>query len=123
MSEEILISLLRNYGTEYKQVLKFLDEDASLAESIGESDVIKAEVIHAVREEMAQRLGDVVFRRTQLGTGEDPGEPALKTCAELMAAEHGWDRTRMEDELQDVRDILNRVCISRHKQMERYRQI
>jgi glycerol-3-phosphate dehydrogenase len=100
---DVLENLLRNHGSEYREVLKHVDESPELADRIGESTVIKAEVAHAVRDEMAQKLGDVVFRRTEMGTGEHPGEPALLTCANLMAAQLGWDRHRTERELDQVR--------------------
>jgi glycerol-3-phosphate dehydrogenase len=84
-------------------VLKYAETNSSLAETLGGSGVIKAEVIHAVREEMAQRLSDVVFRRTDLGSAEFPGEPALAGCAALMAKELGWDEYRVKMELEQTR--------------------
>jgi glycerol-3-phosphate dehydrogenase len=59
-------------------------------------------VIHAVREEMAAKLADCVFRRTDLGTAGDPGTSALRTCAELMAGELGWSREQLGSELAEV---------------------
>jgi hypothetical protein len=35
---------------------------------------------------------DVVQRRTELGAGGLPDEESLRTCANLMAGELGWDR-------------------------------
>jgi glycerol-3-phosphate dehydrogenase len=107
VSPEVMRPLVRNYGSEYPQVLKYLDEDGRWAETVGVSTVIKAEVVHAVREEMAQKLADVVFRRTELGTAGHPGEVALRSCAELMAAELKWDRGRVQQELLDVKHILH----------------
>jgi glycerol-3-phosphate dehydrogenase len=66
------------------------------------SAVPKAEVVHAVREEMAQKLADVVFRRTDLGTGRHPGEAALMQCAKLTASELGWNESRLRQELAEV---------------------
>ena len=100
---ESIHALVRNHGSEHESVLRYIDEDSSWAEALGESQVIKAEVVHAVREEMAQKLGDVVFRRTDLGTAGDPGEAALRGCAALMATELGWDQMRTERELDEVR--------------------
>ena len=60
-----------------------------------------AEVVNAVRDEMATRLADVVFRRTDLATGGHPGE-ALAEAADLAAQELGWDERRRADELADV---------------------
>ena len=64
--------------------------------------VIKAEVVHAVREEMAEKIGDVVFRRTDIGTGGHPGEEALRECARVMASELGWDGDRVRREIDET---------------------
>lgn len=99
---EVMRCLVHNHGSGYGDVLKKLQENAGWAEMIGSAPVIKAEVVHAVREEMARKLGDVVFRRTDLGTGEHPGEDALRTCADLMASELGWNEARIRQEMADV---------------------
>jgi glycerol-3-phosphate dehydrogenase len=69
--------------------------------------VIKAEVLHGIREEMAQKLGDVVMRRTQLGSTGHPGEPCLRACADIMSREMGWNEARTRDELDEVRGIFS----------------
>ena len=102
LSANVMRSLVHNHGSQYKEVLKYIDEDPTWAETLAESAVIKGEVIHAVQKEMAFKLGDVVFRRTALGTGGHPGEVALRTCAEIMGSELGWDQNRKEKELQEV---------------------
>ena len=101
-------ALIHNYGSEYLEVLKFVSEDSSLGNLIDGSSVIGAEILHAVREEMAVKLQDVVFRRTELGTGGSPGRAALKTSADLMAKEFGWNRQRKDDEINEVIDIFSR---------------
>ena len=63
----------------------------------------KAEVVHAVRREMAQRLDDVVLRRTELGTAGHPGDRPLKQCAEVMAGELGWNEAHTRNEIQRVK--------------------
>jgi glycerol-3-phosphate dehydrogenase len=97
-----LRALAHNYGSQYRKVLKYAEEDSAWIGTVGDSTVLKAEVIHAVREEMAQRLGDVVFRRTDLGAAGNPGEEAIRTCADLMAKEMRWNEARTHDELQEV---------------------
>jgi glycerol-3-phosphate dehydrogenase len=57
---------------------------------------------------MAQKLGDVVFRRTDLGTGAHPGAAALRICAHVMARELGWDEPRMRQELKEVETAFPR---------------
>ena len=103
LDEEVIRSLVHNHGSGYGEVLKTLEGNAAQAERVGTAPVIKAEVVHAVREEMAMKLGDVVFRRTDLGTGDYPGESALRSCADLMASELDWKETRVEQEMDDVR--------------------
>jgi glycerol-3-phosphate dehydrogenase len=96
--------LIHNYGSEYPGVLKYIDGNPELSHRLGKSTVLKAEVVHAVREEMAEKIGDVVFRRTDLGTGGHPGEEALQACARLMASELGWDGNRVREEIIEVRN-------------------
>ena len=104
----VTCSLVRNHGSEYRRVLAHGRADPRLLERIGTTHVIGAEVIHAVRAELAQKLADVVYRRTDLGTGELPPPEALRTCAELMAAELGWTTERVESELVEVRAAFPR---------------
>jgi glycerol-3-phosphate dehydrogenase len=102
LTAEQISALVYNYGSQYMSVLKYVDEIPSGSGSIGKSATLKAEIVHAVREEMAQRLSDVVFRRTDLGTGQIPGRAVLQVCAEIIAREFGWDQNRIEKEIQSA---------------------
>jgi glycerol-3-phosphate dehydrogenase len=102
LSEGALRALVRNHGTAYTDVLQYLGDHPDWSEPLGSSTTIKAEVIHAVRHEMAQKLSDVVFRRTDLGSGNRPEPRSLQVCADLMASELGWDQTRTQKELEEV---------------------
>lgn len=108
LGQEQLRVLVHNYGSEFVQVLRYGKNDSSLLDAFANSTVLKAEVVHAVREEMAQKLTDVVFRRTDLGTGGHPGEAALEDCAKIMAAEKGWSDERLHSELQEVGAVFGR---------------
>ncbi|WP_256872692.1 FAD-dependent oxidoreductase [Candidatus Entotheonella palauensis] len=97
--------LIMNYGTAYPQVLKYLDACPGKVKAPSvpsENAVIRAEVRYAVREEMALRLSDVVFRRTELGTARPPSADVLRVCADVMQAELGWSPARVEREYQLV---------------------
>jgi glycerol-3-phosphate dehydrogenase len=106
VNQTVMEALVRNYGSAYGEVLKHLGQDGSWAQTLGTSMVIGAEVIHAVREEMAHTLSDVVFRRTDLGTAGHPGDAALQACAALMASQLGWDQERVGTELEAVRRVF-----------------
>ena len=93
------LSLARSYGTRANDVVA-LGESAGLLGPIAGTDTIGAEVAYAVSSEMAQRLTDVVFRRTSIGTTGHPGLAAMDEVAALTQRLLGWpdDRARMERE-------------------------
>jgi len=70
---------------------RYCDADPALRERIHpDADVIGAEVVHAIREEMALGLDDLVLRRLGLGHVGHPGIDVLKRCAAVAAPEFGW---------------------------------
>lgn len=105
LSKETVSRLVHNYGSAYRQVLRYLevtcDADRLLPDDYA---ALRAEVVHGVREEMAVKLSDIVLRRTELGSVGHPGSQVLRLCAEVMAAELGWGRARVERELQQVQE-------------------
>jgi glycerol-3-phosphate dehydrogenase len=108
LGESELRRLMMNYGTAYPNVLKYLDTcpwEAPLTPSA--ESVLRAEVRYAIREEMAQRLSDVIFRRTELGTAGIPGDEVLSMCAAVMQGELGWSSTRVAQECQLVHERQN----------------
>jgi len=91
-------ALVRNYGTHAEQVLALAARDPQLARYFSGSEVSYAEAAYAVREEMAQRMTDVVLRRTGLGTNGHPGCRALDEMQELLRRELSWSEERMAEE-------------------------
>lgn len=102
---ENMLSLLHSYGSKYKEVLKYADSGSQSNGKAGDENLLKAEVIHAIREEMAQKLGDIVFRRTDIGTVEHPGRKTLQQCADIMAGELGCSKSQLEGELDEVENF------------------
>lgn len=89
------------YGSETPAVLRLAEEDPALLEDIVPGHpAIKAELVHAMRREMAITLGDLLMRRTHLFY-EVPGQAADQAASviELAAAEMEWDRDRRSAEL------------------------
>jgi glycerol-3-phosphate dehydrogenase len=64
--------------------------------------VIRAAIVHAVREEMALKLSDIVFRRGSLGTVPRPARALVEEIARVAGAELGWDTFRQEAETEEV---------------------
>lgn len=77
-------------------------ESTPLRGAVPDGPATPDRIRRAVRDELAQRLSDVVFRRTTLGADGHPGVPALEHCADLVAAELGWSAARRQAELADV---------------------
>jgi glycerol-3-phosphate dehydrogenase len=102
LNPSVVRHLVRTYGEAYQHVLSYVDENSAWTQVIPNSEVIQAEIIYAIREEMAEKLEDVVFRRTDLGSAGYPGDDSLRVCAQLMASELGWDEARIADELRQV---------------------
>jgi len=90
--------LVRTYGSAYGDVLRYLDPDGGSDDAA----LLCAEARHAVREEMALTLGDVVFRRTEIGTAGHPGRAAIDTLAGALAAELDWSPQRVAREIAEV---------------------
>lgn len=103
--KQAALALAHNYGSEYRAVLESAP-DPVFWNVLGSSNVIGAEIVHAIRFEMAKSLSDIVFRRTELGSGGDPGQDAINEAATIAGKEFGWDKEEMADQLQSVEKIL-----------------
>src|SRR6185437_7143834 len=90
----VLAAIARNHGTRAAHVLALAAADPTLRQCLPGTHVLAAEVAHAAREEMAHRLADVVFRRTELGTAGHPGQPALAATEAILRRELGWNTRR-----------------------------
>ncbi|MCB9107466.1 MAG: glycerol-3-phosphate dehydrogenase/oxidase [Anaerolineales bacterium] len=101
LPEYVTSRLIYNYGSAYSNVLNYLDnqERNSLTTAL-----LQAETRYAVREEMAQKLTDVIFRRTEIGSAEHPGETVVRLCAETMQVELGWSQTQTVQEITEVNE-------------------
>ena len=68
-------------------------------------EVTIAEVLEAVRHEMALTLEDVVIRRTALGATGYPGDAVVMACGRILQPELGWSDERLADEAAAVRSF------------------
>jgi glycerol-3-phosphate dehydrogenase len=102
-SPEVLRSLLHHYGSGLDAVLMDIAGKSELLSPVGESAVIAGQAVHAIRHEMAQTLGDIVFRRTDLATGSYPGEAALRQIADAAAPILGWDESTIISEIDAIK--------------------
>jgi len=98
--------LARCYGTDCSQVTNLAHGNSALSESLNDDGEILAQVIYAVREEMARTLPDIVLRRTGIGTLGNPGESILRKVAAVAAEELHWSPEKTEKEISEMINML-----------------
>jgi glycerol-3-phosphate dehydrogenase len=91
--------LARMYGTRLPDMLAESGNRPELRLPLGTAGDIGAQVIFAMREEMALTLADVVMRRTCIGQLGAPSAKTLDTASRLMATEYGWSEERRTQEI------------------------
>ena len=94
--------LTHMYGTRLPDMLAETNNRPELRQPIGDAGDIGAQVLFAVREEMALTLADVVMRRTCIGQVGAPSAASLDTASKIMAAELGWDEARRASEISSL---------------------
>jgi glycerol-3-phosphate dehydrogenase len=100
LTEATARHLAGNYGTCYRDIVRLGTGNPLWLRPLGEgTPVTGAEVIFALREEMAQTMTDVVLRRTDLGSAGRPSKAALMNAAVIMARELAWTAPRLDKEL------------------------
>lgn len=102
LSQSACETLIANFGTRMPRVLSPAETDPSLRRYVTGTDVTFAEIAYALRDEMAQTLSDIVFRRTELGTGGHPGETALAEVTAYVQQLQGWTLRRALDERRNI---------------------
>jgi glycerol-3-phosphate dehydrogenase len=73
-----------------------------MATEPGVTQAGRGEIVRAVREEMAVKLSDIVFRRTALGSAPGPDRATVEAAARVAGAELGWDLSRQDQEVTAV---------------------
>ena len=111
---ELATHLANRYGTDAPAVAALITADARLAEPVVATlPYIGAEVVWAVRSEMAITLEDVLSRRTRahLQNARSTVEAAPRV-AEIMAAELGWDATLRDAQVDHMIGIISAEAAS-----------
>ncbi len=97
------------YGESCQEIYQLLKKDQSTGQFISTAPpLIKGEVIHAVEQEMAVKLTDVVFRRTDIGNARFPGRDTLVKIADIMAEQLVWSTEQKMAEVEDVVKIYKK---------------
>ena len=113
LAKELAERLLKLYGVRAPDVLGLAGGDDSLKTSLStpasaEAGMIGAEVLYAFRREMAEKLSDVLLRRTMVGIGPDVGLDVDEAAAQVAVRHLGWTEERAEREVRGYRDYVQR---------------
>jgi glycerol-3-phosphate dehydrogenase len=104
---------LKIYGSDATKIRKLIDADPTLGEQLHPAlPYIKAEVVWAVREEMARTIEDVLARRLRAlflnARAALEMAPAVST---LMAKELAWDEPTQEKQLAAFRAVASNYIL------------
>ena len=95
--------LAAHYGEHAATIVRLMAQDGRLRDPIVPGHpAVGAEVIYAIRHEMAVRLSDIVIRRLALGAAGHPGAATVRAAADIAAAELRWDPARVATEIAEV---------------------
>ena len=103
------------YGSDAGEIQKLVRSDPKLGRRLHPAlPYVQAEVIWAVRHEMARTIEDVLARRTRvLFLNARAALEMAPTVAELMAAELGWDAGEKAKQLAIFRDVAQNYVLGR----------
>ena len=108
--KDVAAHLVHTYGSEAAAVIRLAQSDPHLAEPVVPGHpTLWAEILHAIRREMAITLCDLLVRRTHLFYAAPDQVLELAPAIAAFAAEHmQWDAERREAELAAYREEVRR---------------
>lgn len=104
--ENTIEYLVRHYGTEYESILELANSSKQLSEVLDEDGELAAQVLYAIRFEMAMTLSDIFLRRTGLGTVGLPSEEVISKAAEIAGKEWNWSLAKKSEEIDKLKRRL-----------------
>jgi len=94
MTRESAAWLYAHYGARAQDLVARVARDPSAGRIIRGTAAPAAAVIHAMQNESALHLDDVVLRRTDLGTFARPDASTIDDLIQIMSDQAGWDDAR-----------------------------
>ena len=95
--------LAAHYAEHAAIVVRLMGSDPRLREPLApDHPAVGAEVVYAIRHEMAVRLSDLVVRRLALGAAGHPGAALIRSAGHIAAGELHWDDARLREEIAAV---------------------
>jgi glycerol-3-phosphate dehydrogenase len=107
------LSSLAVYGSDAGEIRKLIENDPALGQPLHSAlPYVKAEVVWAVRREMARTIEDTLARRTRaLFLNARVALAMAPAVADLMALEFGWDDLTREKQLSAFREVASNYIL------------
>jgi glycerol-3-phosphate dehydrogenase len=113
IDQEAWDHLQRIYGADAPRVAALAQGSPPLGARLAPHlPIIGAQVVEAVRNEMALTLEDIVLRRTGLGSAGYPGDEAILKVETIARDELGWNSARARDEVQALKEFYLPVHVT-----------
>ena len=104
LSEPSRAHIVNIYGARCADVIALAAEDRALASPLAPgTPAIGAEVVHAIRNEAARHLDDVLMRRCSIGSGAWVGDAEVAGAAEIAGRELGWTPEQKQQQITALR--------------------
>jgi glycerol-3-phosphate dehydrogenase len=105
--------LQRVYGDQAARVASLVKDSPRLGQRLVDRlPIVGAQIVEAVRNEMALTLEDIVLRRTGLGSAGYPGDAAILKVEAIARDELGWSSSRVQDEIQGLKEFYLPVHVA-----------
>jgi glycerol-3-phosphate dehydrogenase len=101
------------YGSDAHEIRKLIENDTRLGQRLHPAlPYVQAEVVWAVRHEMARTVEDTIARRTRaLFLNARAALEMAPTVADLMASELEWDESMRTKQLDDFREVARNYLL------------
>jgi len=105
LDPEQIQNIIQTYGQRYTAVLRIAERAPELKERLCKSNPdIRAQLLYAGEYELTETLRDFLLHRTGIGTSSCLGKDCCEQIAKWMGELRGWDRGRIDREIQDYLD-------------------
>ena len=110
LAPPLIAHLTRLFGDRCASIVRLMAERSDWRMPLVAGQLhVGAEVVHAIRNEMACTLGDIVIRRTEAGSDGHPGDALVAGMARIAGDELGWDADHRTAEIRGVDEFYQLV--------------
>lgn len=107
VAQKVLNDVIKNIGKKKeikKQKKRYLKKERAINLPLTVNDIA-----YFIEDEMAYRLSDIIFRRTEIGAIGCPSMDVLENIAKIMAENMGWSDKKQANEINNVLDYYSPV--------------